>query len=198
MNKIIFATTNQGKIKEISAILSDLKIKIVSSNDLGITKEIVEDKKTLKGNAVKKASYVNGIMADWVMADDSGIFIDALDGQPGVKSSRWAGKSDIQEYTLKKLKKTPKDKRGANFQTAIVLISPKGKCRVFSGKVDGKIASKPAGASRQSLPYDTIFIPNGYEKTVAEMPRKQKNQISHRALALKKLKTFIKTQIKQN
>ncbi len=196
MNKIIIATKNLGKIREISHILSDLKIKIIPAKNAGINKDIFEDKKTLEENALKKARFVNKITKEWVLSDDSGIFIDALNGKPGVKSFRWAKNNDIEQYTLTKLINVPTSKRKAYFKTAIALFSPQGKSWLFTGKIAGIITNNPAGKKRDKLPYDTIFIPQNYNKTFAQMTLKQKNQISHRAIALKKFKNFIKSKVK--
>jgi len=193
--KIVFATKNQGKLKEIRAILKDLKIEVLSSDAAGVTKEIIEDKKTLKENALKKARLVAKATGFFALADDSGIFIKKLNGAPGIKSARWAGEnakdSDLVKLTLKKLNKVPANQRQAYFATIAALAAPTGQTRTFTGKVFGTISLAPKGRPRKKLPYDLIFIPQGYKKTFAEMTNQQKNSLSHRGIAFKKLKKFL-------
>lgn len=190
--KIVFATTNQGKLKEIKVILKDLDIEILSTKQLGITKDIIEDKETLAENALKKANYVASKAKEWALADDTGIFIKALDGKPGIMSARWAGKKandeKIVKFTLNKLKDFPPDQRQAYFQTIAALVAPDGRSWTFEGKINGQITLEPKGTSRKNLPYDLIFIPQGLTKTFAEIPLEQKNFLSHRAQAFNKLK----------
>ena len=193
--KIIFATTNLGKLKEIKAILQDLDIEVISAQAAGITEKIKEDGKTLAENALKKAKYVAKKAKEWALADDTGIFIKALAGKPGIMSARWAGKkaSDkkIINFTLKKLKNIPADQRQAYFQTVAALAAPDGRSWTFEGKINGQITLEPKGMLRSNLPYDAIFIPQGLNKTFAEIPVEQKNLLSHRAQAFAKLKKFL-------
>lgn len=194
--KLIFATQNQGKLKEIKAILKDLTIEVLNTEQAGITEEIKEDGKTLKDNALKKAKYVAKKTKEWALADDTGIFIQALDGKPGIMSSRWAGKKATDEkiinFTLKKMKDVPFDQRQAYFQTIAALAAPDGRTWTFEGKINGQITLEPKGTPRKNLPYDLIFIPQGLTKTFAEIPVEQKNLLSHRAQAFAKLKKFLK------
>lgn len=196
--KLIFATHNPGKVKEIKMMLAGLDVEVVGQEEVGVHEEVVEDRKTFEGNALKKARFVAVKTGQWAVADDSGICIDALDGAPGIHSARWAGEGASDEeivcYTLEKMKNVPEDKRGAWFETAFVLLAPDGRQRTFYGKVDGSIATEPRGANRPKLPYDPIFIPDGGGgRTFAEMTDVEKNTISHRGRAFVQLKGFLKT-----
>jgi len=194
--KIIFATQNQGKIKEMKSILSDLKVDVLSAGEAGIFDEVVEDGKTFKDNALKKARFIAQKSGEWAVADDSGLCITALNGAPGVHSARWAGDrsddSKLVMHTLEKMKEIPAGKRQAYFESAVALVSPEGKEWTYSGQVHGSISLEPRGTALPKLPYDVIFIPQGYEKTFAEMTNEEKNSISHRGLAFEKLKEQIR------
>lgn len=193
--KLIFASHNPGKVKEIKELLEELDIEVLSADEAGITEEIVEDGKTLEENALKKSRLVAVKSGEWAIADDTGLFIKALNNAPGVHSNRWAGENtsdrDLIDYTLSKLKGVPKEERKANFKAVVVLYTPEGKNWIFSGKVKGQIAEEPKGRARAKLPYDLIFIPKGEKRTFAEMSDKEKNSISHRGIALKLLKKFL-------
>lgn len=197
--KLVLATKNPGKKKEIQILLQDLNIEICTADEIGFTKEIIEDQQTFKGNALKKARELHAVSKDWILADDSGLCIDALDGKPGVYSARWAGEGSSDEqllaHTLNQLEVSAKKSRNAFFETAIVVISPDGKEKIFSGRVEGRIADEPRGAMRSKLPYDSLFIPKGFTQTFAQMRLQKKNSISHRAQALKEAKRFLQQQI---
>lgn len=196
--KIIFATHNQGKVKEVKAILGDLGVEVLSAEEAGIFNDVVEDGQTFADNALKKARFVSGKSKQWALGDDSGICIEALGGKPGVYSARWAGDGasddEIINYAVTQIKNIPKDKNNAYFETAVALVAPDGREWIFSGHVDGRVLSEAKGAPRHKLPYDVIFAPNGFDLTFAQMSDQQKNGLSHRGLALKKLKDFLLTQ----
>ncbi len=205
--RLVFATHNQGKIKEMRAILAGLALEILGMDDVGIFEDVVEDGKTFEENALKKVKFVLEKCKDigcpkghpmsiqpWIVADDSGLCIRALGGDPGVYSARWAGEEasgeEIVRFTLEKLKDVPEGKREAHFECVLALVSPAGETWFFHGRVHGAIALKPRGAPHPKLPYDAIFIPNGYETTFAEMPLDDKNRLSHRGMAFRKLREF--------
>ena len=194
--RIIFATHNQGKVKEMQAILAGLNMKIVSAEEAGIFEDVIEDGETFEENAFKKANFIMKKSGEWAVADDSGLCIKALDGAPGIFTTRWAGENasgdELVNFTLEKMKNVPAENRNAYFESAIVLVSPEGKRWTFSGAIEGKITETPKGIAHPKLPYDVIFIPEGYRKTFAEMKNEEKNSISHRGLAFSKLKEFIK------
>ena len=193
--KIIFATHNNGKLKEMREILRDLDIDLLSTKEVGLKEEPIEDGATFEENALKKARFTAAQTKEWAIADDSGICIDELGGLPGVVSARWAGEGASDEkiirHTLTALASTPPDKRGAYFETAAVLTAPDGRYWIFTAKINGHIATAPRGLPRPKLPYDLIFIPDGHQKTFAEMSDDEKNSLSHRGLAFRQLKAFL-------
>jgi XTP/dITP diphosphohydrolase len=189
---IVFATHNQGKLKEAKALLRQHKV--IGAEEAGVFEDVVEDGKTMLENAFKKARFVHEKTGAWSVADDSGICIEALDGEPGIYSARWAGESatgeEIIAYTLEKMKDIPAGKRQAYFEATIAVISPEGEEQSFVGRIDGQVAESPKGVMRKSLPYDMIFIPTGDTRTFAQMSDDEKNSLSHRARALQQLKVF--------
>jgi len=191
--KIIFATKNIGKLEEMRKILSGFQV--VSAFEAGIEEDVVEDKETFVENALKKARFIHEKVGGIVIADDSGLCIKALDGAPGVYSARWAGENssdqDKIKKTLSELVNIPKEERQAYFESAAVLILEDGSEHIFDDKVFGSISFEPHGIPLPKLPYDSIFIPSGYDKTFAEMSPEDKNSMSHRGLAFKKLKEFL-------
>ncbi|MDO8505627.1 MAG: RdgB/HAM1 family non-canonical purine NTP pyrophosphatase [bacterium] len=194
--KLVFATRNQGKMKEMRAMLTGIKIEVVSMEESGVSEEVIEDCKTFEGNALKKARFIASRTGQWALGEDSGICIKALRGAPGVYSARWAGAGASDEkivrYTLEQMKDVPEGKRQAWFKTALALVAPDGKERIFRGRVDGALCIEPRGTMRAKLPYDTIFIPKGDTRTFAEMSDTEKNSVSHRGRAFAKFKEFLK------
>lgn len=193
--KLIFATHNQGKLKEMKNILEGLDVEILSADEIGITEEVEEDGETLEENALKKAKYVAEKCRELSVSDDTGLFIKALGGAPGVRSARWAGnsrsKDKVLKHTLHVMKNVKEGERDAFFESVVVLAKPNGKHWVFRGKIEGKIALRPRGKPRFRLPYDQLFISEGKTCTFAEMSSGEKNNLSHRGLAFKKLKKFL-------
>lgn len=193
--KLIFATHNPGKVDEIKKIFHDLPVEILSLDDVGIGEEVEENGKTAEENALIKARFTMEKTSEWTMADDTGLYIDALDGQPGIHASRWAGddftSNDLAKYTLKRMKAVPAEERTARFKTSAVLMSPKNKQWTFEGVIEGSMMTEERGTSHPRLPYDRIFLPDGYDQTFAQMTKDQKNAISHRAQAFRKLKKFL-------
>ena len=188
VNKIVFATGNPNKLKEINSAINCFKI--VGLKDLGITEEIPETGDTLMKNALQKAKYVYDKTGFDCFSDDTGLEIEALNYRPGVYSAMYAGpdcnaEDNIQKVLLE-LDKTPN--RNAQFKTVIALIL-NGKEHFFEGAIKGVILKEKAGVD--GFGYDPIFRPTGYEESFAEMTIDQKNEISHRGLAVKKLITFL-------
>jgi XTP/dITP diphosphohydrolase len=187
--KLVFATNNSHKIEEISVLLGDSFI-LKSLKDLSITDDIPEDYHTLEENALFKARYINKLTGKDVFADDTGLEIDALNGRPGVHSARFAGPGKNFEANIDKvlLLMTGIIERKARFRTVIALIY-NGTEYLFEGRVDGIIITERRG--KQGFGYDPIFVPDGKNKTFAEMTLDEKNTISHRANAFVKLKEFL-------
>lgn len=187
--EIVFATNNVNKIKEIRHILGD-SFKLLSLHDLGIFEDIPENEPTLEGNAMHKARVVNRMLNMDVFADDTGLEIEALNGQPGVHSARFAGENKDSDANIEKalLMMGGSENRNARFRTVIALIL-NGKEYLFEGIVDGRIITEKRG--KAGFGYDPVFIPEGMKKTFAEMSLDEKNKISHRARAFDKLKEFL-------
>jgi len=190
--KLIFATHNPGKLKEMKDILKGLAIEVQSADQAGVTEEVVEDGKTFAENALKKARFVTEKTGQWAVADDSGICIKALNNAPGVFSTRWAGESaspeKLRQHTLSQMKNIPESNRQAWMESVAALTAPDGRHWLFTGKVEGVITLKPAGQTRKGMPYDAIFIPRGHSRTFAEMSSQEKNALSHRGIAFGKLR----------
>lgn len=185
--KVIAATKNKGKIREIEEILSELGIEIVSQQDMGIDVDVEETGDTFEKNALIKARAVAMISDNPVLADDSGLCVDALGGAPGVYSARYAGDNATDEDKINKMLREIGDSedRNAKFVTAVAFIFPDGREITASGEVKGYITEKPAGTG--GFGYDPIFFSEELEKTFAEATEEEKNSVSHRGRALKNL-----------
>jgi XTP/dITP diphosphohydrolase len=198
--EVVIATRNSGKLREIRAILAPLELKILSLRDFPEIPEIIEDGQTFEENAVKKAAAVARQTGRMAIADDSGLAVDALQGRPGVFSSRYAGEraTDAERYQklLKEMTGTPQGKRGASFICAIAVASPKGKTESVEGQCRGEIAFAPKGS--HGFGYDPVFYLPERGKTMAELEPEVKNRISHRAQALEKLKQVLPKFLKEN
>ena len=186
---LIFATGNQNKLLEINKIIPN-NVKIISLKDLKFSDDIPENENTIEGNAIYKAKYIYNKFNTNVFSDDTGLEVEALNGEPGVYSARYAGEAcdsnDNINKLLKKLKK--KKNRSARFKTVIALII-ENKIHTFEGIINGEILKNPIGEN--GFGYDSIFRPAGYSKSFAELSINEKNIISHRSLAIKKLINFI-------
>jgi XTP/dITP diphosphohydrolase len=194
--KLIFATHNEGKIREMKKILAGLPWEILSAKEAGIEEEPAEDGATFADNALLKAKFVADRTGEWTVADDSGLCIEALNGAPGVFSARWAGDDAAGEEkankALKELGDLPEEKRGAYFESSVALVSPSGEHWIFTGRAHGKITTeRQEKISRPHLPYDAIFIPEGFTTTFGEMTDEEKNALSHRGQAFRQLKEFL-------
>lgn len=186
---IIFATGNSNKVKEIQALIGD-KYDILSLKDVNCTEDIPETADTLIGNAIQKAEYVYEKFGKNCFADDTGLMVEALDGEPGVYSARYAGEQKNSEDNMNLLleKLSTEQNRKAKFQTAICLIWD-GQQHIFLGEVEGEITMDRSG--NEGFGYDPIFLPTGYDQTFAEMSLEDKNKISHRGKAVRKLVEFL-------
>ena len=186
--KIVFATNNQNKIKEVQALIPK-SIELLSLKDIGCFEEIEETALTLKGNAKLKADYITKKYGYNCFADDTGLEVDALNGAPGVYSARYAGEDANSENNMEKLldELNNVSDRKAQFQTVIAL-NLNGKQYFFEGICKGKILTKKSGAS--GFGYDPIFKPKGFDVSFAEMTLQEKGKISHRGKAVSRLVNF--------
>lgn len=187
--KLIFATNNDNKKREILDILGN-DILLIMLNEAGITEDIPENEPSLEGNALHKSRYVFDRTQADVFADDTGLEVEALLGEPGVKSARFAGETRNSDLNIEKLLMLLKgeENRRARFRTVIALIY-EGREYLFEGVVNGTIANEKRGT--EGFGYDPVFIPEGGNLTFAQMNLAEKNQISHRAIAFEKLKHFL-------
>lgn len=189
MIELVFATNNENKIKEINALLTN-SIKLLSLKDIGCHEDIPETADTIEGNAILKAKYVYAKYGYNCFADDTGLEIKSLNGEPGVFSARYAGEEKNGDKNMDKAlqKLVPFSDRAAQFKTVVALVI-NGEINTFEGIIEGEITSEKHG--KDGFGYDPIFKPNGYEITFAEMPLSEKNKISHRGRAIKKLIDFL-------
>jgi XTP/dITP diphosphohydrolase len=188
--KIVFASNNKNKIHEIQSMLPE-SIQIVSLKSIGCFEEIPETADTIEGNAILKANYISQNYGFDCFADDTGLEVDSLDGQPGVYSARYAGEQKNADDNMNKLLEQLLDKpnRNAQFKTVIAL-NLKGKQHLFTGIASGEITLEKMGTG--GFGYDPIFKPTGFENTFAELSLEVKNEISHRGKATKALLEFLK------
>ena len=188
--KIVFATNNAHKLGEVSQVVGD-KFELVTLRECGITEDIPENEPTLEGNALAKARYVYSRTGLNCFADDTGLEVDALGGEPGVRSARYAtdGHDDEANKRLLLERLQGVENRAAQFRTAVALILG-GKEYLFEGIVRGEIAHEERGEG--GFGYDPLFFPEGGDRTFAQMSGEEKNAISHRGRAVRKLADFLK------
>lgn len=187
--KIVFATNNQHKLRELQQILGN-KFELLSLADINCFEEIPETSPTIEENSLEKAEYVRKKYNIDCFADDTGLEIEALDGRPGVYSARYAGEDKDMGKNIEKIlsELKNKDNRKARFKTVVSLIL-NGKTHQFEGIINGKIIKEKKGES--GFGYDPVFMPDGYDITFAEMDADLKNKISHRGIAVQKLVDFL-------
>lgn len=194
MKKILIASGNQHKITEIKSVLKDIQnIEILSLKDFCVVIKVIEDGKTLNDNALKKAKEIHNVFGIPTIADDTGLFVDALNGDPGVYSARYAGESSSYSDNciklLKNLENISIEKRTARFESVLCFHINHKSIFFFKGICEGKIINEPRG--KNGFGYDPLFIPDGFDLTFAEMIDEQKNKISHRGIALEELTKFL-------
>lgn len=193
MKRIIFATGNAGKMREIKEILADMNVEILSMKEAGINVDIVEDGKTFEENALVKAKAIAAFTDDIVLADDSGLEVDYLNKEPGIYSARYMGEDtsyDIKNQAiLDRLAGVPKEERTARFVCAIAAVLPDKKELVTRETIEGYIGERPAGEN--GFGYDPIFYVEEYECSTAELSDAQKNAVSHRGKALRSMKKLL-------
>ena len=198
MMRLLIATMNQGKLREYQRLLADvpsLELETMASLDAPV--DVVEDRDTFEGNAIKKATEIAAAAGISCLADDSGLEVDALEGRPGVYSARYSGPGATDERNneklLEELRDLPDTSRSARFRCAIAIVDAEGRVlAVTDGTCEGRIARNPAGS--HGFGYDPLFIPDGYQETMAELGPDTKNAISHRAKAALQLVPLLKEQ----
>lgn len=195
---LVLATKNPGKIREFRALFWDLpRLRVQSLDELGKLPDVVEDGKTFEENAIKKAREIATATGHLVLADDSGLEVEALGGKPGVHSARYAGRHGNDEANndklLADLAHVPDGERRARFRVVLVLADPNGplgdEVHVEEGVCEGEILRARRGTD--GFGYDSLFKPNGFELSMAELPPEDKNTISHRAIAAAKVRAFL-------
>lgn len=193
MDKIVFATTNDGKIKEIKEILADFDVEVVSMKEMNIDVDVEENGTTFEENSLIKARSISKLTGLPALADDSGLEVDYLNGEPGVYSARYLGRDTDYDYKnnyiIDKLKDAKDEERSARFVCVISLVLPDGRGFVKKGVMEGRIGYEIKGEN--GFGYDPIFYLPQYGKTSAEISAEEKNKISHRGKALSAMKELI-------
>jgi len=193
--EVIVATRNKGKVREIRDALRGLNLRIRALSDFPDVPEVEEDGKRFTENALKKARFYSKVLGKLTIADDSGLEVDSLKGLPGVYSARYAGeRASTQENNRKLLREiqgVPISKRGARFKCIIAMRSPEGREAIAEGSCKGRIGFKEKG--RKGFGYDPLFILPKYGKTMAELTLEEKNRISHRGKALRKIRRILQS-----
>ncbi len=197
--KLLVATGNQGKLKEIRRLLENSGIEVVGLDQYDSPPEVVEDGATFAANAEKKAQQMAAFSGCLTLADDSGLVVEALAGAPGVHSARYAGEQGNDAANnaklLQEMSAVADEKRQAAFHCVMALASPDGQCQTFSGKVSGLIMRGERGEG--GFGYDPLFMVPEYGKTMAELPLDIKNRISHRGAALRQVIPVLQEQAEQ-
>lgn len=193
-NIVVAASRNRHKIEEIDAITQKFGMHIISRDEAGVPDiEITEDGQTFEDNSLKKAREIMKLCGQITIADDSGLMVDCLDGAPGVYSARFAGEDGNDEKNNQKLlmllEGVPEEKRTAEFVSVITMVYPDGNIITARGECRGRIITEPAGDN--GFGYDPLFVPDGYDRTFAQLTAEEKNSVSHRAAALEKLKKLL-------
>ena len=193
-NIVVAASRNRHKIEEIDAITKKFGMHIISRDEAGVPDiEITEDGQTFEDNSLKKAREIMKLCGQITIADDSGLMVDCLDGAPGVYSARFAGEDGNDEKNNQKLlmllEGVPEEKRTAEFVSVITMVYPDGNIITARGECRGRIITEPAVDN--GFGYDPLFVPDGYDRTFAQLTAEEKNSVSHRAAALEKLKKLL-------
>ena len=192
--KVIFATSNEGKMREVRAILEDLGMEVLSMKEAGIHVDVVEDGTTFEENAVIKATEIQKVCGEIVLADDSGLEVDYLNKEPGIYSARYMGEDTSykikNQNIIDRLDGVEDEKRTARFVCAIAAAFPDGTVEVTRGTIEGRIGYEESGEN--GFGYDPIFYVPEYGCTTAQLSPEQKNEVSHRGKALRKMKEIMK------
>jgi len=194
MKKILIATHNFGKYKELMEVLENLPFKFVSLNDEGIKDDVEESGETFEANAIIKAEFFSRMTGLPTIADDSGIHVDALNGELGVKTRRWGAGAEASDkewlnYFLDRMK-TELDRR-AEFVSVVAFAHMQAETLTFRGECIGQILDKPATELEHGIPLSAVFLPEGKNKVYSAMTKEEKNEISHRGIAIKKCYKYL-------
>jgi XTP/dITP diphosphohydrolase len=193
MKKLVIATQNRNKFMEMKDSLAGLGWEILPAFDFPGAPDVLEDGQTLEENSLKKARAISEFTGMPSLADDTGLFVDALGGQPGIYAARFAGKNSTYEDKVRKLllllQDTPDELRQATFKTVITLYYPNVPFDQVSGEIKGTITREPRG--KKGFGYDPVFLPIGFSKVFAEMSMEEKNQISHRGIAVQRVRSLL-------
>lgn len=197
--KLLVATNNRGKLREYAELLKGLPFELTTLSEQGITQEVEETGSSLEQNAVSKATTYASLSGLTTLADDSGLEVDALGGEPGPLSRRYAGENvsdkERNDYLLAKLKDVPREKRTARFRAVIAITTPEGRLSIGEGVCEGIIAFGSKGEG--GFGYDPIFYLPELDKHMAELSLEEKNRISHRAKAVEKARRILERLAKQ-
>jgi XTP/dITP diphosphohydrolase len=198
--KLLLATRNRNKVTEMKHALEGTGWQVLMLSDFGDMPEVNEDGATFEENARKKARSAAARLEMWTLAEDAGLEVDALGGEPGVKSARYCGKgasdADRMRKVLERIVNVPEERRTARFCCVMCLIDIAGKENCFEGRCEGHIAHSARGAA--GFGYDPIFIPDGYSRTFAELGLTVKSKVSHRARAMEQVIAFLQSQAAAN
>jgi XTP/dITP diphosphohydrolase len=193
--KLLIATNNAHKVRELVDLLDGLPWNVVSLDEFPEASIPVEDGDTFEANALKKATHYCRHYGVWCVADDSGLVVDALDGAPGVLSARYAGRDGDDRANnaklLSELAGVEESRRTARFVCCAALAGPDGETHTERGSVEGRVLFEPRGAS--GFGYDPLFVPNGYDQTFAELPLAEKQAVSHRGRAFRRLRAYLES-----
>lgn len=196
---LLLATTSADKVRETKSVLGDLPLRLVTLQDIGLELTVPETGSTFLDNARIKAEAYHRATGLMVLAEDAGLEVDALGGEPGVRSARWAGTSDytvVNRMLLDRLKQVPWERRTARYVSAMVLVEEDGSQHEFTGTCEGYIALEPRGTG--GFGYDPIFYVPEYGKTMAELSEEEKNRISHRGKAARQVREYLLARLRQS
>ncbi len=195
--EIVLATRNPSKAQQIMHMFEGSSINVLTLDDVGVVGDAIEDGNTLEENAMKKVIFTREQLGGtyWIMADDTGLFINALDGKPGIKAARWAGENattdEITQHTLDQLQGATD--RSATFRTVVAMMSPEGQEYYFDGEVKGVLLPERMAPAQPKMPYSPLFMPDGMNKVWAQMSVEEENAVSHRGKAFGATREFLES-----
>ena len=193
--RLILSTQNPSKALQIQTLLNIPELEVITLAELDIHDDVEENGTTLEENAAAKALFAYEKIGGYCIGEDTGLYIDTLDGRPGIHAKRWAGENttteEIRDFTLEQLRNVPFEKRTATFKTVAVLMTPDGSRHVFNGEKAGHILETPRMECQPAMPYSALVQPLGESRTWVEMSTEEENAISHRGIAIRALRDFL-------